>query len=252
MKRIITTSLLGIALTTPIFAQTNGQQQERNNRLLTTSSVPEKYVPTAENLAARKRFEGFRFGIFLHWGIYSTFAQGEWYLNGKINKDEYAKAASAFYPSYFDANAWVSAIKGSGAKYITFTSRHHDSFSMFKTKESNYNIVDATPFKRDVLKELADACHKQDIDLHIYYSILDWIREDYPVGRTGLYTGRNLKPNYDTYFNFMKGQISELLHNYGKVGAIWLDGYWDHDSDSIPFDWRMEEFYRYIHDIQPA
>ncbi len=252
MKRIITTSLLGIALTTPIFAQTNGQQQERNNRLRTTSSVPEKYVPTAENLAARKRFEGFRFGIFLHWGIYSTFAQGEWYLNGKINKDEYAKAASAFYPSYFDANAWISAIKGSGAKYITFTSRHHDSFSMFKTKESNYNIVDATPFKRDVLKELADACHKQDIDLHIYYSILDWIREDYPIGRTGLYTGRNLKPNYDTYFNFMKGQVSELLHNYGKVGAIWLDGYWDHDSDSIPFDWRMEEFYRYIHDIQPA
>lgn len=252
MKRIITTSLLGIALAIPIFAQTNSQQQESNNRATTTESVPQKYIPTAENLAARKRFEGFRFGIFLHWGIYSTFAQGEWYLNNKINKDEYAKAASAFYPSYFDADAWISAIKASGAKYITFTSRHHDSFSMFKTKESNYNIVDATPFKRDVLKELANACHKQNIDLHIYYSILDWIREDYPIGRTGLYTGRKLKPNYGTYFNFMKGQVSELLHNYGKVGAIWLDGYWDHDSDSIPFDWRMEEFYRYIHSIQPA
>ena len=252
MKRLITTSLLAFALTIPNIIQIKGQKQVRNNQMKISQSFHKEYVPTAENIAARKRFEGFRFGIFLHWGIYSTFAQGEWYLNNKINKDEYAKAASAFYPSYFDANAWIKAIKDSGAKYITFTSRHHDSFSMFKTKESNYNIVDATPFKRDVLKELANACHQQNIDLHIYYSILDWIREDYPIGRTGLYTGRNLKPNYDSYFNFMKGQISELLHNYGKVGAIWLDGYWDHDSDSIPFDWRMEEFYRYIHSIQPA
>ena len=252
MKRLITTSLLAFALTIPNIIQIKGQKQVRNNQMKISQSFHKEYVPTAENIAARKRFEGFRFGIFLHWGIYSTFAQGEWYLNNKINKDEYAKAASAFYPSYFDANAWIKAIKDSGAKYITFTSRHHDSFSMFKTKESNYNIVDATPFKRDVLKELANACHQQNIDLHIYYSILDWIREDYPIGRTGLYTGRNLKPNYDSYFNFMKGQISELLHNYGKVGAIWLDGYWDHDSDSIPFDWRMEEFYRYIHSIQPT
>lgn len=252
MKRLITTSLLAFALTIPNIIQIKGQKQVRNNQIKISQSFHKEYVPTTENIAARKRFEGFRFGIFLHWGIYSTFAQGEWYLNNKINKDEYAKAASAFYPSYFDANAWIKAIKDSGAKYITFTSRHHDSFSMFKTKESNYNIVDATPFKRDVLKELANACHQQNIDLHIYYSILDWIREDYPIGRTGLYTGRNLKPNYDSYFNFMKGQISELLHNYGKVGAIWLDGYWDHDSDSIPFDWRMEEFYRYIHSIQPA
>ena len=193
MKRSISTTLFVLALTSPIFAHTNGLPKEDNNKLLTTQTTNKKYVPTAENLAARKRFEGFRFGIFLHWGIYSTFAQGEWYLNNKINKDEYAKAASAFYPSYFDANAWISAIKASGAKYITFTSRHHDGFSMFKTKESNYNIVDATPFKREVLKELADACHKQNIDLHIYYSILDWIREDYPTGRTGLYTGRKLK-----------------------------------------------------------
>lgn len=157
MKRLITTSLLAFALTIPNIIQIKGQEQVRNNQMKISQSFHKEYVPTAENIAARKRFEGFRFGIFLHWGIYSTFAQGEWYLNNKINKDEYAKAASAFYPSYFDANAWIKAIKDSGAKYITFTSRHHDSFSMFKTKESNYNIVDATPFKRDVLKELANA-----------------------------------------------------------------------------------------------
>lgn len=219
---------------------------------LLSMQAEQKYVPTPENLEARKEFEGFRFGIFLHWGIYSEFAQGEWYLNSHINKDEYAKAASCFYPIQFDANAWVKAIKESGAKYITFTSRHHDSFSMFHTSETKYNIVDATPFKRDVLKELSTACQQQGVRLHVYYSILDWIREDYPIGRTGLYTGRKLAPNYDTYFTFMKNQIREILTNYGKVGAIWLDGYWDHDSDSIPFNWRMEEFYRYIHNIQPA
>ena len=216
------------------------------------NGLASSYQPTAENRAARREFEGFRFGIFLHWGIYAEFAQGEWYLNNGLDKDEYAKAASCFYPIRFDAKAWVKAIKDSGAKYITFTSRHHDSFSMWHTAETPYNIVDATPFHRDVLKELSDACQQEGIRLHLYYSILDWIRADYPLGRTGLRTGRTPAPNYDTYFRFMKNQVRELLTQYGPIGAVWLDGYWDHDSDSIPFDWRMPEFYRYIHSINPA
>lgn len=223
--------------------------------LLSAFSLPAQvhYSPTPENLEKRKEFEGFRFGIFLHWGIYSTYAQGEWYLNsGKLNKDEYAKAASCFYPIRFNADEWVSAIKQSGAKYITFTTRHHDGFSMFKTSTSAYNIVEATPFKRDVLKELADACDQQDIKLHLYYSILDWIRTDYPLGRTGLFTGRESRPDYDSYFAFMKTQLKELLTGYGNVGALWFDGYWDHDSDSIPFDWRMPELYAYVHSLQPG
>ena len=212
-----------------------------------------QYVPSAENIEARKQFDGFRFGIFLHWGIYSEFAQGEWYLNtGKLNKDEYAKAASCFYPIRFNATEWVKAFKASGAKYITFTSRHHDGFSMYKTHESDYNIVDATPFGRDVLKELSEACQQEGIQLHLYYSILDWIREDYPLGRTGHDTGRTLKPNYDSYFQFMKNQVRELLTNYPNVAALWFDGYWDHDQDTIPFNWRMEEFYRYIHQLKPS
>ena len=120
-----------------------------------------RYTPTPENLQARREFADSKFGIFIHWGIYSMFAQGEWYLqNAEIDKAEYAKAADAFYPHRFDAKAWVAAIKDAGAKYICFTSRHHDSFSMWDTAESDYNIVDATPFGRDVIKELADECHK--------------------------------------------------------------------------------------------
>ena len=210
------------------------------------------YLPTPENMESRQEFSDMKFGIFLHWGIYSMFGQGEWYMqNANIDWREYEKAASAFYPARFDANAWVEAIKGSGAKYITITSRHHDSFSMFKTEQSDYNIVDATPYGRDVLKELADACHEQGVRLHFYYSHLDWRREDYPVGRTGLGTKRDLKPNWQTYLQFMKGQLTELLTNYGEIGAIWFDGVWDHDEDATPFDWSLREQYDLIHSLQP-
>ena len=232
MKRIFITLFLCLAALVSVEAQT--------------------YVPTADNMAARAEFEGFRFGIFIHWGIYSEFAQGEWYLNsGGLTHEEYSKAASCFYPVRFDAEAWARAFKDSGAKYVTFTSRHHDGFSMFGTRQSPYNIVDATPFRRDVLKELSAACAKEGLRLHLYYSILDWMRPDYPVGRTGLKTGRELRPNYDSYFRFMQAQVRELLTNYAPIGALWFDGYWDHDGDSIPFDWRMPEFYRYIHQLQP-
>ena len=220
--------------------------------LLAILSATAQYTPSPENIAARQQFSADRFGVFIHWGTYSLFAQGEWYLNAGLNEKEYSKAASAFYPHRFKADEWVKAIKDAGAKYITFTSRHHDSFSMFKTAESNYNIVEATPFGRDVVGELSDACQRQGIALHLYYSILDWRRCDYPIGRTGRHTGRQLRPNYDTYFGFMKNQLSELLTNYGPIRAIWLDGYWDHDADTIPFDWRMEELYRHVHTLKPA
>lgn len=212
------------------------------------------YVPTEEIIKARQEFADRGFGIFIHWGIYSMFAQGEWYLNREgITAEEYAKAASAFYPANFDASKWVKAIKQSGAKYITFTTRHHDGFSMFGTKQSDYNIVDATPFKRDVLKELADECHKQDIKLHLYYSHIDWTRPDYPSGRTGLHTGRDItKRDWKHYYKFMNNQLTELLSNYGEIGAIWFDGWWDHDADSIPFDWELPEQYKLIHDLQPS
>ena len=218
---------------------------------LGSTAWAQSYTPTPENLQARKEFQDNKFGVFLHWGIYSMPAQGEWYMNThNIHRDEYAKLASGFYPSEFDAAEWVSQIKASGAKYITITSRHHDSFSMFDTKESDYDIVDATPFKRDIIKELAEECHKQGIKLHFYYSHLDWKREDYPIGSTGKGTGRPKgKENWDTYYQFMNNQLTELLTNYGPIGAIWFDGVWDHPKS---FDWKLEEQYAMIHKLQPS
>lgn len=211
------------------------------------------YSPTAENLRSRKEFSDARFGIFLHWGIYSMFGQGEWYLNYGPTADEYAKAASGFYPASFDADQWVKAIADSGAKYICITSRHHDGFSMWDTQMSDYNIVRSTPFRRDVLKELADACQHYGIRLHFYYSHLDWTRPDYPKGRTGHDTGRpEGQEDWKSYYDFMNGQLTELLTEYGPIGAIWFDGYWDHDEDATPFDWQLREQYDMIHRLQPA
>jgi alpha-L-fucosidase len=218
-----------------------------------SADAEKTYVPTEENLAAREAFADSRFGIFIHWGIYSMFAQGEWYMNKGIDAQEYAKAAGGFYPAAFDARAWVKAIKASGARYICFTSRHHDGFSMFDTAASDYDIMDASPFRRDIVAELAEACREEGIALHFYYSLLDWTREDYPVGRTGLGTGRKGdSQDYDSYIKFMKDQLTELLTKYGKIGAIWFDGDWDHDSDSQPFDWRYPEIYSHIHGIDPS
>ena len=218
-----------------------------------TAQPAQHYQPTKENLEARSHFQDSKFGIFLHWGLYSMLATGEWTMTNKdLNYKEYAKLAGGFYPSRFNAHEWVSAIKASGAKYICFTTRHHEGFSMFHSKWSNYNIVDATPFKRDIVKELADECHKQGIDIHFYYSHIDWQREDAPLGRTGLGTGRPKEAqNWDSYYAFMNNQLTELLTNYGRVGAIWFDGLWDQDINPS-FDWRLPEQYALIHRLQPA
>lgn len=213
----------------------------------------QKYQPTEENLQSRQEFRDAKFGIFLHWGLYAMLATGEWTMTNKdLNYKEYAKMAGGFYPAKFDAAKWVSAIKASGAKYICFTSRHHEGFSMFDTKYSDYDIMDATPFKRDIIKELADECHKQGIRLHFYYSHIDWYREDAPWGRTGRGTGRpNPEGNWKSYYTFMNNQLTELLTNYGKIGAIWFDGVWDQDQNP-DFNWELPEQYALIHRLQPG
>ena len=234
MKKRVLSLLLAAGLTLPALAQ-------------------KEYVPSPENVQARKEFQDNKFGIFLHYGIYSMLADGEWVMTNKnLNYKEYAKLAGGFYPSRFNAAEWVAAIKASGAKYICFTTRHHDGFSMFDSKYTDYNIVKATPFKRDIVKELADECHKQGIKIHFYYSHIDWYRNDYyPLGRTGHGTGRTTHGEWKTYYQFMNNQLTELLTNYGPVGAIWFDGWWDQDQNP-GFDWQLPEQYAMIHKLQPA
>ena len=212
------------------------------------------YQPSEAIRQAQTEFQDKKFGIFLHWGLYSMLGQGEWVMqNRNIHYQEYPKLAAAFYPSLFNADEWVEAIKASGAKYITITSRHHDGFSLWNSAASDYNSVKATPFKRDILKELSEACQRHGIALHFYYSHLDWGRPDYPLGRTGKGTRRPTnQQNWKQYQSFMNAQLTELLTGYGKIGAIWFDGVWDHDSDPTPFDWQLRPQYDLIHRLQPS
>lgn len=212
-----------------------------------------QYQASPEILKARTEFQDNKFGIYIHWGLYSMLGNGEWVMsNRNINYKEYTHLADGFYPSKFDAEEWVKAFKAAGARYVTFTTRHHDGFSMFKTSANNYNIVDGTPFHRDVLKELADACQKYGIKLHLYYSHVDWSRPDYPQGWSGMGVGKPKDQyNYDSYLAFMKHQLTELLTDYGPIGAIWFDGYWD-QKNNPKFDWRLDEQYSLIHRLQPS
>jgi len=215
-------------------------------RHLVAQSLP---VP-AERVAARAWFRDAKFGMFIHWGVYSQLGAGEWVMQNRgITVDHYEWLASAFNPVKFDAREWVTLAKRAGVRYITITSRHHDGFSMFATKATRYNIVDWTPFHRDPLKELADECRRQGVKLFFYYSQLDWHHPDYwPRGGTGHATGRPEFGDWNRYLDFMDAQLTELLTNYGPVGGIWFDGMWDKPDA----DWRLERTYALIHRLQPA
>jgi alpha-L-fucosidase len=205
---------------------------------------------SAERLAAREWFRDAKFGMFVHWGVYSLLGQGEWVMqNRSVPVSTYEWLASTFDPVKFDAREWVGLAKAAGARYITITSRHHDGFSMFATKATPYNIVDWTPYKRDPLQALADECHRQGIKLFFYYSQLDWHHPDYwPRGSTGKATGRLETGDWTQYLDFMDRQLTELLTGYGPLGGIWFDGMWDKPDA----DWRLDRTYALIHRLQPA
>ncbi|HKR08677.1 MAG TPA: alpha-L-fucosidase, partial [Gemmatimonadaceae bacterium] len=207
-------------------------------------------VVPPERAAARQWFQDAKFGMFIHWGVYSLLGQGEWVMqNRSIPVTSYEWLASTFNPVKFNAHDWVALAKSAGVRYITITSRHHDGFSMFATRVTPYNIVDWTPFRRDPLKELADECHAQGIKLFFYYSQLDWHNADYwPRGGTGHDTGRPDTGNWNRYIDFMNAQLTELLTKYGSIGGIWFDGMWDKPDA----DWQLPRTYALIHRLQAA
>lgn len=216
----------------------------------------EGYQPTEGNLKNREWFRDAKFGLFIHWGVYSQMAGAgqtgvaEWVMEQKrIPINAYEKLPTFFNPTQFNPEEWVRMVKAAGMKYITITSKHHDGFAMYDSEVSDYNIVDGTPYGKDVLKQLKDACDKHGIKLFFYYSQLDWHHPDYyPTGRTGNgYTGRPDSGDWDAYIEFMNAQLTELLTNYGEIGGIWFDGMWDKPNE----DWQLDKTYSLIHELQP-
>jgi len=217
------------------------------------------YVPSKENIAARQQFQDMKFGMFIHWGLSSVLANGEWVMNNRgIRQEDYKLLQKVFDPRDFNAKEWVSIAKNAGMQYITLITRHHDGFSNFDTKESDWKITN-TQYGKDIVKEIADECHRQGIKICFYYSLLDWYRSDYQweTGKTGKKSGRTEKSNWESYIKFMKAQLTELLTNYGEVSTIWFDGHWDQLDNDIDktlqskVNWHYDEIYSLIHKLQP-
>jgi alpha-L-fucosidase len=214
------------------------------------AAAQDAYAPAPENLAARAWFQDAKFGMFIHWGIYSLLQDGEWVMNNRgISVAQYETLAPQFNPVKFDPAAWVALAKAAGMRYITITSKHHDGFAMFDSRVSDWDIADRTPYARDVLKPLADEAATQGIRLFFYHSQLDWHHPDYwPRGQTGRQTGRPEQGDWGRYLDYMDAQLRELLTGYGPIAGIWFDGMWDR----YEADWRLARTYRMIHELQPA
>ena len=217
----------------------------------------EGYKPSQSNLEAREWFANAKYGMFIHWGVYSVMAGGgnygiaEWIMNQQeIPIAAYENLPNFFNPVEFDAAEWVGTAKAAGMRYITITSKHHDGFAIYDSKISDYDIVERTSYGRDILKQLKEECDRQGLKLFFYYSQLDWHHPDYyPRGRTGQgYTGRPESGDWDTYIDYMNTQLSELLTGYGEIGGIWFDGMWD----QWDADWKLDETYALIHKLQPG
>ena len=182
-----------------------------------------------------------RFGMFIHWGVYSVPAgfwngkrvngYAEWIMNkAQIPIEDYEKLAGQFNPIKYNPDEWVRLAKEAGMKYIIITSKHHDGFCLWDSKETKYDVIDASPYQKDLLKQLADACKRHDMKLGFYHSILDWHHPDYLPRR--LWDKRSIETtDFNRYIDYMKAQLTELLTNYPDISVIWFDGGWEHGAE---------------------
>lgn len=193
-----------------------------------------------------------RFGMFIHWGIYSVPAEGEWYMNhAGVPLADYEKYALKFDPMKFDADQWAKTAQDAGMRYLVITSKHHDGFCMFKTGTNNYNVVDATPWHTDPLKALSAACRRHGIKFGVYYSIMDWhspFQEAYkPDSLHPVYNPTHFKKGEKgEYISYMKTELKELFRQYHPA-ILWFDGQW---MDSWTDD-DGKAIYDYLHELDP-
>ncbi|HSB54740.1 MAG TPA: alpha-L-fucosidase [Gemmatimonadales bacterium] len=197
-----------------------------------------------------------RFGMFIHWGLYSILG-GEWggrtdYAewirnNAHIPLREYDKLVARFNPVRFDADQWLSIAMDAGVGYLTITTKHHDGFALFDSKLTDF-CIRSTPFKRDIMREIAAACRRHGVRPCWYHSIMDWHHPDYLPRRAWEAETRSAAgAKYARFIPYLHGQVRELLTNYGDIGVMWFDGQWEES-------WTQEmgkALYRHCKALQP-
>lgn len=231
---------------------------------MNTGCAQTKKVVQLSDVERMEWWRDAKFGMFIHWGAYSIIGGergekiagggAEWAMD-KLDYtiEEYEKFPAMFNPELFNADDWVKMAKDAGMKYIVITSKHHDGFGLWDSKVSDYDIMDASPFKRDIIRELAEASRKQGIRFGVYHSIVDW---HHPQAQGNLFPNYNagqkdqtvVNPEFPQYYkNYLKPQVKELLTNYGDIDIVWFDGDWIADYTTE----MGKEMYSFIREMQP-
>jgi alpha-L-fucosidase len=179
--------------------------------------------------AAMKRWQDLRFGMFIHWGPVSlTGYEIGWSRGNQTPVEEYDALYKQFNPMKFDADEWVAVAKAAGMRYVVLTTKHHDGFCLWDTKQTDYNIT-RSPFGRDVTRELAEACRRAGIAFGTYHSVCDWRHPDFPLASPGGNVKRE-ESNIVAYRRYLRAQVRELIQNYGPLITMWFDMPQEFDS----------------------
>lgn len=196
-----------------------------------------------------KWFHEARFGMFIHWGLYALTGRGEWTMNlERMKTADYAKLASKFKPTRFDANAWAAAARNAGMKYVVLTTRHHDGFCLWHSQVSDFTSVRSAA-KRDFVAEYVTACRKAGLKIGFYYSLLDW---RFP----GYFEPKKYPDSARACVQQVHDQVRELLTQYGKIDMLWYDGGWLRNQfPLVPKEmakfWRARELNAMVRELQP-
>ena len=195
-----------------------------------------------------------RFGMFIHWGIYSIPARGEWVRSlEKITVDDYQRHFNNFDPVDYDPKKWAKAAKDAGMKYAVMTAKHHDGFCLFDSDLTDYKCTN-TKAGRDLIKEYVEAFRAEGLKIGIYYSLIDWHHPDYPTYGDKIHPMRDNeefkdnKHDFDNYLKYMHGQVEELCTGYGKIDLFWFDFSYD---DKHGEKWKATELLRMIRSYWP-
>lgn len=195
-----------------------------------------------------------RFGLFIHWGLYSLAARHEWVKHiEEISEEDYRKYYNLFDPDLFDARDWARRAKRAGMNYVVVTTKHHEGFCLWDSKLTDYTAACAPECRRDLLRELVDAFRAEGLRIGFYYSIADWHHPDCPFDKINPPRPESRERDQAAYNAYMRGQIRELLTNYGKIDVLWFDGMfsWARLDGSTGDRWESERLATMIRELQP-
>ena len=232
----------------------------KSKMILTVACVVSSLaVAAGDRMERTKWWSEDRFGLFLHFGIYSQAARHEKVLlKEKMSAADYARYFELFNPDLFDAHEWARCAKRAGMKYAVLTAKHHDGFCLFDSKFTDYKSTN-TPFGRDIVKEFVEAFRAEGLKVGLYYSLLDWHHHDFTVDRCHPYWTnaaaakvQNVGRDMSKYRQYMKNQIRELMTNYGEISIAWFDYSYPGPNGKDHADWDSEGIVKLVRELQPG